>query len=161
MVVRHLAHMKTFALLSIVWMFLQPIHAEEQKPKFVYKPTVMSVMIGGAFGQSYEVTYDQRELRYYSAKNFFALKTATPVVIKPTDEQWQAFFDELEKRKVWKWKRDYTNPDVHDGIYWRAFISYETRDARDLVSSGSNAYPTDFKAFLAAVRKLIGEKTFE
>jgi hypothetical protein len=153
--------MKPFALLAVIWMFLQPIRAEEPKPKFVQKPTVMSVLIGGAFGQSYEVTYDERELRYYSAKNFFELKTTKPVIIKPTDQQWQTFFDELERMKAWKWKRDYTNPNVHDGVSWRAFISYETRDARDLVSRGSNAFPTDFKAFLAAVRNLIGDRKFE
>jgi hypothetical protein len=158
---RHLAYRKTLALLAVVWIFIQPIRAGEPKPNFVQKPTIMSVMIGGAFGQSYEVTYDERELRYYSAKNFFELRTTKPIIIKPSNEQWQTFFDELERMKAWKWKRDYTNPNVDDGVSWRAFISYETRDARDLVSRGSNAFPTDFKAFLAAVRKVIADKKFE
>ena len=153
--------MKAIVLLSVICLCLQPLRAEEPKPKFVYKPNVISVMIGGAFGQSYEVTYDGRELRYYSAKDFFELKTVKPVVIKPTDEQWQTFFDELEKSRVWEWKRDYFDPNTADGTSWRAFVSYPTRDARDLVSSGSNAYPSDFKAFLAAVRKLIGGRKFE
>ena len=153
--------MKTLTFLSIVWLLLQPLHAEDQKPTFVDKPTVMSVMIGGAFGQSYEVTYDGRELRYYSAKNFFDLKTKKARVIKPTDAQWQSFSDELERINAWKWKRDYTNPKMHDGVSWRAIVSYETSDARDLVSYGSNSYPPDFKAFLAAIQKLIGGKKFE
>jgi hypothetical protein len=154
--------MKTLTIFAIIWMFLQPLRgADEPKPRFVQKPTLISLMIGGAFGPSYEVTYDQRELRYYAAKDFFTLRKARPIIIRPTGEQWQAFFNELEKRKAWKWRRNYTNPDVQDGTSWRAFISYETRDARDLVSSGSNAYPADFKMFLAAVRSLIGGRAFE
>jgi len=118
-------------------------------------------MIGGAFGESYEITYDERQLRYYSAKTFLVLQAKKPVIIKPTDKQWQTFFEDLERIKAWKWKRDYTNPNEHDGTSWRAFISYETREPRDLVSSGSNAYPKDFDAFLAAIRKLIGGKKFQ
>lgn len=153
--------MKTLTLLSIVWLLLQPLHAADPKPTLADKPTVMSVMIGGAFGRSYEVTYDGRELRYYAVKNFFDLKTKKAVVIKPTDAQWQALFDELERIKAWKWKRDYTNPNVFDGTSWRAIVSYETSDPCDLVSYGSNSYPPDFKAFLAAIQKLIGGKKFE
>jgi hypothetical protein len=40
-------------------------------------------------------------------------------------------------------------------------IIYPTEQPRELVSSGSNAYPPNFDKFLRAVRKLIGGKTFK
>ena len=153
--------MKTFLLLFLLCLCLPTLPAGETKPTSVHKPNVISVMIGGAFGQSYEITYDERELRYYAARNFFELKTARPVVIHPSDREWQAFFGELERLKAWKWQRHYLNPTVADGTYWRAVVTYSTREARDVVSTGSNAYPPGFKPFLAAIRKLIGGKKFE
>ena len=153
--------MKTFLLLFLLCLCLPTLGAGEAKPTSVHKPDVMSVMIGGAFGQSYQITYDERELRYYAARNFFELKTAQPVVIQPTDREWQTFYVELERLNAWKWQRHYLNPTVADGTSWRAVVSYPTREARDVVSTGSNAYPPGFKPFLAAVRKLIGGKKFE
>jgi hypothetical protein len=154
--------MISLSLLALLSLFAPQLRAEDPKPNtIVYRPVAMSVMIGGAFGKSYEITYDERKLRYYSAKNFFELKATKAVVVEPTEEQWQEFFDALEEQKVWKWKRRYENTAIADGTSWRAVISYPTRDPRDVVSSGSNAYPPNFKAFLAAVRKLIGERKFE
>ena len=83
--------MKTFLLLFLLCLCLPTLGAGEAKPTSVHKPDIMSVMIGGAFGQSYQITYDERELRYYAARNFFELKTAQPVVIQPTDREWQTF----------------------------------------------------------------------
>ncbi len=92
--------------------------APQDKAAFVWKPNVISTQIGGAFGQSYEVTFDRRELRYYSAKNMFELSETKAVVMRPTDKQWEAFFDELDRLDVWSWKGRYDNPGVADGTSW-------------------------------------------
>jgi hypothetical protein len=134
--------------------------APQDKVAFVWKPNVISTQIGGAFGQSYEVTFDRRELRYYSAKNMFELGETKAVVVRPTDKQWEAFFDDLDRLDVWSWKGRYDNPGVADGTSWSAVIVYQTQKRRALVSSGSNAYPENFKGYLSAVRKLIGDREF-
>jgi hypothetical protein len=126
----------------------------------VIKPEVISVEIGGMYGASYEITYDRRTLRYYSGQNGFLPEKAKPTIIKPSDEQWQAFFDELDQMNAWKWKRYYINPKEHDGTAWSVVVSYPLQGSRDVLSSGSNAYPPNFQQFLAAVRKLIGGREF-
>ena len=128
--------------------------------KFVQKPEFMSLRIGGAFGKSFEIIYDRRELRYFAADNQFLLSEAKPVLIKPSDQEWEDFFKKLDSLKVWKWKRHYIDPDMSDGTTWEAFISYSFLEPKDLISYGSNAYPPDFRSFLSAVSKLIGGRDF-
>jgi hypothetical protein len=149
------------SIVALMVLSMACVPASPQGKAFVWKPEVISLRVGGAFGPSYEVTYDRRELRYYAAKNMFGLRDAKPVVIRPTDAQWDAFFSELDRLDVWGWKRRYEDPQIADGTSWRAVIVYSTQQPRALVSSGSNAYPANFGAFRQAVRKLIGDRKFE
>src|SRR6187402_603647 len=112
--------------LSLVLLFNSRA-ASQGKAAFVWKPDVISIMIGGAFGESFEVTFDQRELRYYSAKSMFELREAAPVVVRPADKQWETFFDDLDRAEVWTWKGRYENPKIADGTTWRAVIVYGTQ----------------------------------
>lgn len=146
-------------ILLIAFLTAPCLRAEPEK--YVIKPEIMRLFIGGFEGPSYEVLYDGRELRYYAADNMFALRTAKPKIIKPSPEQWQAFFDELEALHVWSWKDRYEDPGTADGTVCSSIIVYPTRDRRALVSSGSNQFPDNYPDFLKTVRKLIGDLPFE
>lgn len=152
--------MKALGLFFLAFTFTHCLAADTPTQKYVRKPEVMSVRIGGAFGQSYEIAYDRRELRYYEATSSFLIREAKAKIIRPSEEEWQAFYDDLERIKAWKWKRYYEQPEIQDGTVWSAVIVYASRAPHDVVSSGSNAYPPNFQDFLAAVQKLIGGKTF-
>ena len=87
--------------------------------------------------------------------------------IIPSEEEWQKFWDKMDKIGIWKWIEDYDCPDliVLDGSSWN--LKIELGDKK-LESSGSNAYPGEnveesvpdqskyFKKFLNALRSLTG-----
>ena len=146
----------TLLLLLLASSFLQ---AESEK--FVWKPLLMRLFIGGFDGSSYEIIYDGRDLRYFAAENMFLLQTTKPQIIKPGREQWQSFFNELNALRVWDWKGRYEEPNVKDGTVWSCIIVYETQDRRVVVSSGSNLFPKNYPDFLSTVKKLIGDRTFK
>src|SRR5216684_2807734 len=116
--------MKTFLPLVTLLVCAELVAAQQAKTNPAPRPQVMSIVIGGVFGPSYEITYDRREIRYYAAEEMSKLTTSKPVVVKPTEGQWQTFLDELKRLNVWTWKRQYEDPKVEDGTYWRAVVSY-------------------------------------
>jgi hypothetical protein len=106
--------------------------------------------------------------------------------IFPTPEQWQEFRHSLDSLNVWQWRVNYENPPlVFDGIFWSLDIGYSNQS---LHTRGQNNYPdafgkpsiniadleffhgpqpelnheftTTFQEYLAAIKKLIGDKDF-
>jgi hypothetical protein len=104
----------------------------------------------------------------YSKKNS---TNTVHLTITPTAQQWQEFRRALEDLNVWQWQSQFINYDVFDGTAWSFSIEYIDRG---LTARGSNGYPDDlgkfskeieptktFRAYLAAVQRLLGGKDFK
>jgi hypothetical protein len=76
----------------------------------------------------------------------------------PTAVGWSAFRRQLDRFDVWRWSALYANFDVMDGTSWHVELRYPDQGIR---SSGNSNYPPNFKAFLLAVRALIGGREFQ
>ena len=139
-------------------------------------PTRFEVSVGGALGSAYVVQLAGEHLRYTASSGpHFAHPRIRQIT--PTAEQWTTFWREAEATEIWRWRPAYEVPPpdvVCDGTQWHIDISYAGRSVR---SSGDNAYPADstptktgtdvavptqrFQRFTAAVRDLIGGRSFE
>lgn len=77
----------------------------------------------------------------------------------------------LDALNVWRWEADYMNRSAKDGTHWSLEIEYADHS---LKVAGSNSYPDDtgkangkpettkaFKLYLAAMEKLLGNRTFK
>ena len=107
--------------------------------KYVSRPNVVKLFIGGAFGPSYEVLSDGFTVRYKKGNNMFLLKTKKGINLTPSLKQWSDFLNTLDSIDAWNWKPRYANTNILDGTSWR-FIMVDP-DKRIINSSGSNAYP--------------------
>lgn len=116
-------------------------------------PQKLSLYIGGFGGERYYVDLVDRTLRYKVLKG---QKETTETII-PTADQWAAFELALDALKVWEWKKVYEIPS-EDGTQWSATIIEE---GRKLETTGNNAYPPEFKKYLAAVWALLGGRAFD
>ena len=80
-------------------------------------------------------------------------------VASPSTKDWEEFWQIVDKLKVWSWKKDYYNEDVHDGTQWKLKIKREGKRGRKIF--GSNAYPEPkgtFNSFINALNKLSKSK---
>ena len=135
---------------------IAPTHLGDE---YVPRPEVVKLFIGGLFGPSYEIFSDGVRVRYKHANGMFGLEKTRGTEFTPDLRRWKEFREELDRINAWGWKPNYRKPDVKDGTSWFVIISYGS--TRVINSYGSNAYPEDFEDFLAAVRHLIGNRTFQ
>jgi hypothetical protein len=90
--------------------------------------------------------------------------------IRPTPEQWRRFRQALETIDIWRWRADYPNPAVADGLRWEIDLAYADRTVH---ATGANNYPDDagrptgsatasnaFDRLCAAIRELLGDPNF-
>ncbi|GIN59105.1 hypothetical protein J8TS2_34240 [Lederbergia ruris] len=73
-----------------------------------------------------------------------------------SDEKWDELLGELVQLKMEKWKDDYDDLSVLDGIQWGITIDYP--DNQSVRISGSNDYPKNWDDFINLLEKYIGEK---
>jgi len=131
-------------------------------------PQQFKATIGGFFGASYWVELKDGSI-YYTVKRADSTKKDDPVIIKPTDAQWQEFGKTLDGLGAWKWQPSYRS-DAFDGTQWTLDIVIGDRKIQ---AKGSNSYPeadgkpgkgtqqtATFNSYLAAVQKLLGGKAF-
>lgn len=131
-------------------------------------PTIFNARIGGFLGPSYSVKLKDGSLVYSASKGGQEIDSSK---IIPTAAQWREFHDALNNLNVWQWRTNYINPDVLDGTQWSLEIKFEDQS---LKTCGSNCYPKadgrpngkpeftkEFCNYLKAVKKLLGERTFE
>lgn len=82
--------------------------------------------------------------------------TTESVTVMPSDAQWRAFRESLDRLNVWQWRPEYRRP-ILDGTGWSLNIQYNDRR---LIAAGHNSYPDNFEAFLEAVNTLLGGRKF-
>lgn len=146
-------------------------HAEPNEPKpkacETFLPTTFRFStIGLPGGSRYSVIWNGKVLRCEVSRFY-----GEPRIIKtvrPSAEQWRAFWQKMEEVKVWEWRVGYYTR-AYDGVRWSLEFELGGRKVR---ASGSNAYPSDedvtgtatifegsevFAKFREAVRELVGE----
>lgn len=130
-------------------------------------PNRLEISIARYAGPSYSLK-GTNELEYM---RIMPLVKAKPVRLKPTPEQWCAFKRQLRDSGIHQWKRNYSRPDVADGLSWYVDIAFA--DER-YVSEGMGSFPgaerdatgdaarsRQFNSLLRAVKMLINGKPFE
>jgi hypothetical protein len=91
--------------------------------------------------------------------------------VTPTAAQWREFRQTLDELNVWQWRAEYPSGGTADGTQWSLELAW---DGHALKAHGDNSYPDPggkpngkpqptkaFVRYLAAVKKLIGGKSFE
>ncbi|MDA9751267.1 hypothetical protein N9U85_00910 [bacterium] len=114
------------------------------------KTEVLNFSIGG-FSEDYEKIIWQNDKLYH----FFERSFLKEDYIIPSTKEWDEFWDEVDKLKVWSWDKHYNNDDVLDGTQWELTIKRAGRKRRRIF--GSNAYPKPkgtFESFVKALSKL-------
>lgn len=124
------------------------------------KPRLLHVFIGGHSGDSYEVIYDGRVLRYYKAGDMHELKTVAPREIAIRLDRWGKLLSSLDDLRVWEWERRYVNDEVADGLSWSCVIVYDTIKDRSVICYGSNQAPEGFADFAAIIGCLVEDPQF-
>jgi len=132
-------------------------------------PTRFTARIGGFLGASYSVELHDGALLYTSSER--GQRNQQHATLTPTAAQWREFRQTLDDLKVWQWRADYPRQGVVDGTQWMLDIAYADRS---LIARGDNNYPDAtgkpngspnsteaFNCYLAAIKKLIGGKSFD
>lgn len=127
-------------------------------------PRRFALFLGGYTGPCWQVVSPRRfpgELRYEMRQE----EEVTRRVV-PSTEEWHAFWADLDRLGVWKWRREYFLP-LLDGTQWS--VKLRTQDGRWCHSFGSNAFPPHgegpepcgaFPSFCGSVRRLLGGLPF-
>jgi hypothetical protein len=147
-------------MITLMMIFTSPMVIADEPSSI---PKHFTAYIGGFFGPSYRIELNDGVVTYYRNKE--------RLTITPTPVQWYDFRQALDQLKVWRWRTNYPSQGTADGTQWSLEIAYGDHA---LKSSGSNNYPDlngepnnkpqwtqTFGFYLAAVRKLIGDKNFE
>ena len=132
-------------------------------------PKEFSAIIGGFLGSSYAVELRDGALHYTEKKGGSGVISSATV--SPTSEQWQEFRKTIDQLDIWQWHAEYPSRGTMDGTQWSLKIAYADRA---LKTRGNNNYPDangvpsgdpdpskTFNRYLAAIRKLIGGRSFE
>ena len=122
----------------------------------------LNFYIGGFFGGYIRIIWQNNKIHHqFFERNFYDDEEPDKVlnVASPSTKDWEEFWQIVDKLKVWSWKKDYYNEDVHDGTQWKWKIKREGKRGRKIF--GSNAYPEPkgtFNSFIKALNKLSNSK---
>jgi hypothetical protein len=142
---------------------------DTQKPPS-YVPAKLHLGIGCPIGTVYTVDLEGEVLKYEIDRDGEDRKEKK---IKPTPQAWRQFWKALDQARVWQWRPEYGGVG-HDGADWSIEIERSGKAGRRLQTRGHNTYPDDkdvrrisevepsrtFKAYLQAVRNLLGGEAF-
>jgi hypothetical protein len=130
---------------------------------------------GGLGPPRFSVKLEGDTLRYQAEVNDPSKNEVikTDQEIKPTPEQWREFWKSMDEVGLWTWRPNYREPMIFDGHHWGVMAVH---GGRSIQSMGANLYPGQtpaktgsearleispaFVKYLAAVRKLIGDRPF-
>jgi hypothetical protein len=129
-------------------------------------PQQLDIYVGNPIFGNWTVVLHGRSLTYTQKQ---PQREDSVLVVTPTDEQWRAFHDALQRLAVFQWQPDYPNNGVVDGTQWGIEIVYPERAVK---SHGDNNFPDahgkpnasprktrTFQAFVDATKKLLGSES--
>ena len=133
-------------------------------------PKRLNASIGGFMGGSYRVELgDDGAITYTTFDGGYS--NPKRVSLHPTPAQWREFRQTLDELKIWLWRKEYPSNGTLDGTQWSIDIAFADREIK---THGDNSYPDEtgranglpdltkaFNRYLAAVKRLIGGKTFK
>jgi hypothetical protein len=132
-------------------------------------PERFSAYIGGFMGASYGIELRAGTLTYTSSDR--GRRNTSHARITPTAAEWREFRQTLDALKVWQWRADYPSQGTLDGTQWSLDIAYADHTVK---CRGNNSYPDangkpngrpdrtpTFDRYLAAIKKLIGGRSFQ
>ena len=134
-------------------------------------PEKFHAVVGGFLGSTYVVELRDGALHYTERTQTSVGPGTFSSTVIPTAQQWQEFRKSIDQLRIWQWQADYPNKGVADGTQWSLEIAYADHA---LKTRGDNNYPDatgkpngepnstkTFDSYLAAVKKLIGGRSFE
>jgi hypothetical protein len=137
-----------------------------------FAPKKLRAVIGGFLGSTYVVELRDGALRYTQKRGTSAgYGVISSATVTPTVQQWQEFRKFIDQLNIWQWRADYPSQGTQDGTQWSLEIAYADHA---LQTHGNNSYPDSsgkpngkaipteaFNRYLAAIKKLIGDRSFE
>lgn len=152
--------------MTLLLLFAAPVIGADEQSEV---PKRFTARIGGFLGSSYNVELHDGALLYTSSER--GQRNQKHATLTPTAAQWREFRQTLDDLKVWRWRADYPRQGTVDGTQWMLEIAYTDRS---LTAHGDNNYPDTsgkpngrpepteaFNRYLAAIKKLIGGKSFD
>jgi len=134
-------------------------------------PKKFSAVIGGFLGSTYIVELRDGALHYTAKRETSVGYGESSTTLTPTLHQWQEFRKSIDELNIWQWRADYPSQGIQDGTQWSLEIAYPDHA---LETHGDNNYPDasgkpngkpdstkTFDRYLAAIKKLIGGRSFE
>lgn len=122
-------------------------------------PDEFHAYVGGFFGPRFDVVLNKQKVLEYRAE-YGAVGEKPPITmnIKPTLEQWDAFYKVINEHKVWRWKKSYV-PKITpmDGTSWGVTL---TVGDKHINSSGYAESPVGYGAFTNALAQLLGQEFY-
>jgi hypothetical protein len=114
----------------------------------------IKAFVGGYFGPSYLVEIDllNRNLNWIHWEEGKEIDTYQKTITVKTAD---SFIDQLKSVNLLDWKYKYEEPDVCDGTGWSIEIF---REGRNLVKSGSNAFPDEWDDFCSIIGKVANRR---
>ena len=127
-------------------------------------PKVFEASVGGWAGPFFRVKLEGKKLDYQSCLRAYG-DIEENLGIEPSQEEWTAFWDAMDRIGSWSWARNYDDPQIMDGTQWSVRIRL---GRKRLICYGSNSYPpsgdydetSEFREFCAAIGSLLGGKKF-
>ncbi len=122
----------------------------------------LNFFIGGFFGGYERIIWQNDKLHHQFFEGNFDDDEEPDKVLNetsPSTTDWEEFWQAVDALKVWSWKKDYYNEDVHDGTQWKLRIKKQGKRGRKIF--GSNGYPEPkgtFNSFIKALNKLSNSK---
>lgn len=115
-------------------------------------------------GKSYRVRWTGHALLYETRSH--GGHPRCRATLKPTQAEWQRFWQTIDVLGVWAWAEQYCQEDMYDGTSWSLVLEF---GGRRLDTGGCNACPpdgarpaesADFQRLCAAVSQLVGGRRF-
>ena len=117
----------------------------------VSSPEEFRITSSSFYGRSFTILIRDGKLLYQ------ATRPEEKLIRDPADEDWDKFWRETVKLKIWLWKKSYVDRGSSDGQNWSIKIKI---GKMKLHTYGSGEFPENYKKFLEALKNLIGGMEF-
>ena len=117
----------------------------------VSSPEEFRITSSSFYSRSFTILIRDQKLLYHASR------PEEKLIRIPADEDWDKFWKETVKLKIWLWQKSYVNRGSSDGQNWSVKIKI---GKMKLHSYGSGEFPENYQEFLKALKKLVGGLEF-